>query len=446
MKPAPLLAALALLSPPQDALSGDPVPGSAFVEIETAKGSFFVHEPLRLRIRFGFEKGFLDSNLVPLFAQSLDLPVQLDANGIRRLPGTIPVADRDSGSVVFALNEGRGAATREERTRGGKEFAIFQWESLHLPERAGDLTIPAPRLRFAYATSFREDFALGRVALDRHEASVEGQARTLRILPLPEEGKPTEFAGAVGRFSASAALDRRSFGIGESFRCTLRIEGEGNLELFEAPSLVGLPGFHARGKIEKKDRSHREVVYDLIAVEPVAAFPPIRFAFFDPAPAEGAPPGYRVLQTESIPVEIRAGKAPPVEPEKESGAPAGAVAYAALGIAAAAFFFHRRKRKRAQAAPAGGNAASVFRERIQSPNADLAQVFAAYLAQRLQCPPAAVISGDLDAKLARAGIPADLAARAASLLDRLVAARYGGAKPADPQREAIVLVEEIERL
>src|SRR4029079_18428198 len=86
----------------------------------------------------------------------------------------------------------------------GNTFTVLEIETTWIPTVAGKLTVPAPILRFAFATGFHDDTWTGRVPSDRHDAYVKGKARTLSILPLPEEGRPREFSGAVGRFGVQA--------------------------------------------------------------------------------------------------------------------------------------------------------------------------------------------------------------------------------------------------
>jgi hypothetical protein len=89
-------------------------------------------------------------------------------------------------------------------------------------------------------------------------------------------------------------------------------------------------------------------------------------------------------------------------------------------------------------------AVAVFRTRAGEPGAALEVAFTEYLAARLYCPAAAVISADLEHDLAGSGIPADLAARAASGLQALVAARYGGNALAPTPSELSSLVDSLE--
>jgi hypothetical protein len=55
-----------------------------------------------------------------------------------------------------------------------------------------------------------------------------------------------------------------------------------------------------------------------------------------------------------------------------------------------------------------------------------------------------VIAPDLRSRLEAAGVPGEDAARAATLLDALIAARYGGGAPPDALQRAAEVVERLE--
>ena len=91
-------------------------------------------------------------------------------------------------------------------------------------------------------------------------------------------------------------------------------------------------------------------------------------------------------------------------------------------LALVAFLSIQRMRRQ----PPGPDAVTIFEQRVAQPGADLADALAEYLASRLDCPAPSVIAPDLAARLRSAGAPAELAARTAALMERLVNARYGG--------------------
>lgn len=429
----------------------------AFVEVEAPQNSYFVHQPIRLRLRFGVEAQFLRARMIQLFRQRLDMPVRIEARWFDELAHTIRLPEENEPGerrLSFVLNNGAATATpAPDRVQGSRRFRVAEIARSYLPERAGELVVPAPRMHLAYATRFRRDFLRGPVAEDRRDSTVQGQPLVLRILPLPEAGRPREFAGAVGRFQVTAEAAPHELRVGETLRLVLEIVGDGNLAHFDPPRLDGLQQFHVFGQIESRSGNRRRITYDVTPLSAsVVEVPPIRFAFFDPAPAAG----YRTVTTQPIPLRVRpnARFAPPVRAAR-SGAtrrdiygirpvgPRSRAAHELSGVLlvlvliapwllALGFLTWRRARAAGRVPTRSMRcrmAAARFRSRAGESGADPGRTFAVFLAACLDCPVAAVIAPELPARLVRAGVPGELAERAAALLETLVARRYGG--PAD---------------
>ena len=443
--------------------------GHAFVALTTTRDTYYVQEPIRLRLRFGVEGEFLKTSMVQLFHRRLDVPVQVQAPWFEGLPHSQPEKGVDPESLSFALSDSVAAATVQERTVAGRQFKVLELERSYLPVNPGKLVVSAPILRFAYATRFQEDFVKGRVPKDRRDALVRGKQLTLRVQPLPTHGRPREFTGAVGRFSVSAEARRREVRLGESFKLVLRIEGSGNLEFFAPPQLDHLKGFHVLGKVDDKGRTRRTVTYDMAPLSlAVKKVPPIRFAFFDPT----APPGYRTVETAPLPLTVRPlpkGARPKLLTNDKVGAVAGVndifdikpvagtPASAAplspsptlwwilvlspwlLALVAWSWLRGRARGQDKLGRLQVRDAAAVFRR-----GTDVPAAFTGFLVSLLGCSAAAVIDPDLKARLEAKGLPTELATRATALLDELVAARYGGNVPAGGEDAARALVDAVE--
>jgi hypothetical protein len=385
---------------------------------------------MQLTLRFGYDREFFRTSAVPLFPRRMDVPVHVEA----QLPGAVAPAK----GPTFALNDGvTGAVAAPDVTRESRAFAVLEVKTLHVASQPGDLVVPAPKLRYAYATRFEEDFVSGPVAKDYRDETVTGAPLKLRVLPLPEEGRPRGFDGSVGRFEVRAEVDRTSVDEGEIFRLTLAIEGEG---VAKAPRLE-LGGFHVFGTTEEGGDRGLTVRYDIAAVGGAGEVPSIPFAFFDPEP----PPRYRVARTPPILLEVRRREAAE-EPRPEAAGPAGwplvvAVVMALVAAAALAVWLRRRARPEA---PAPDPRTLRLEEalaalRAQPTGPGRAETFAELLAAYLGHPAAAVVGPDLATRLQDAGIAPALASRAAMALERLVAARYGsGGSSADAEVEALL--------
>jgi hypothetical protein len=59
----------------------------------------------------------------------------------------------------------------------------------------------------------------------------------ITVTPLPIEGQPADFGGAVGRYSLAGSVDKINLSTDESLNLTLNISGTGNLKLIQPPVL-----------------------------------------------------------------------------------------------------------------------------------------------------------------------------------------------------------------
>ena len=434
----------------------------AFVELSSPRTTYFEQEPFRLTLRFGLEREFLSSRVIQPFSRELDLPVQLEAPWLEELAGAVRVTGEEQGASeaersTFVLNgEIAEAEQGPDRERNGRDFVVLELEGRFLARQPGELAIPATILRLAHATRFEPDFFGASVPAARENAVVTGNALVLRIEPLPGEGRPDGFTNAVGRFDVSAEAEPRELEVGAALKVVLRIEGAGNFELLEVPPLV-LAGFHLLGKVEEKSAARRTVTYDLTPLSAdVRELPPIRFVYFDP----GDPPGYRTVETRPIPLRVLArpedARAASETSAVESGSAeererptsplpwiTAVLAVCLVAIVVGSWSLRRRARRADPAAERARDAAAAFRENVARAGTDAGAAFTEYLAARLSCTSAAVISPDLERRLAARGAPTDLARRAARALDELVAARYGGRAHVAGE-ELTALVNELE--
>ncbi|MFI5401979.1 MAG: BatD family protein [Planctomycetota bacterium] len=403
----------------------------AFVEVTAEKDAYYVGEVIRLKLRFGYDRDFFRTNAVPLFAREMEVPVQVQA----QLPGRQTVNKNVHPlGPTFALNDGvMKANSSVEEMRDGRVFTIV--ESLYGYGRSepGEVTIAAPTLRYGYATEFEEDFVSGRVPKDPKQEVVAGAVLTLQVLPLPEEGRPPEFDGAVGHFTVSADVNAKTVDVGKTLRLTFRIKGHGNA----MKERLDLPGFHIYGTYYM-DGGQTTVSNIAPLSADVKEIPGIPFAFFDPGP----PAGYRVVRTDPIPLEVRGGPAPeppaPPPARRDLVPIAAAVVAAAIAAVAIALWVQSRRRVAPPDLRSVRLAEALAALRGARPGPALADALADLLAAYLECPPAAVIGPDLSVRLAGRGLAPGLAARTAATLERLVAARYGGSHAGEEDLAALL--------
>jgi hypothetical protein len=436
---------------PLDGVRDETAKGDAFLEVRAERERYYLGETISIEIHFGIEEHFLTEGMIQLFRRRLDLPVQLQAPWFR---GSTPI-ESSLPTESLALEEGSAGAVRApDRRRDGRLFQVWELRRRITPTIAGELTIAAPLLRFAYATGFREDFVNGRVPVDRHDAFVFGNELLLTILPLPEEGRPISFTGGLGNFTVVAEAEPRELAAGEVLQLTLEVRGEGDLETIEAPFL-DLPYFHPVATSEERTAQSCRFLYLLTAQRAGArSIPPVPVSFFDPAL------GYRTVETERIPItvhpppeEVLCGD-PTTAPLREGSgrglggvALVGALVSTLVGTLILVGWWWGRSRVRV------GNRSDPFRERLLpaahafrgTDREATGDSLVTFLAACLDQPVASVISPDLPDRLEKAGMSRECADRAASLLDVLLAPRFGGPATAGSEDAARALVDEIVR-
>jgi hypothetical protein len=195
---------------------------------------------------------------------------------------------------------------------GGVAFNVAPLRRMALfPTSAGSFTIEPlivncqiPR-RSGRRRSLLEDWGGGslQAALARSEA-VE-----IEVRPLPTQGQPANFGGAVGRFALEATAAPPAVKLGDPVTYKIKITGQGNVETVQPPDLGALKGF---GVYEPKVEDEEAIVggqvsftrifeYILIPEEGGSLnIPAVGFAYFDPDAEE-----YKRLQTPDFAIEVK---------------------------------------------------------------------------------------------------------------------------------------------
>lgn len=115
-------------------------------------------------------------------------------------------------------------------------FVILRKTILY-PQKTGELEIEPLTLSVAVdVPSDRRDIFGGRL-YKTIEKTVAAGRRTINAKPLPDAGKPADFKGAVGKFDFKVIPGNTELAATESTTVKVQVTGNGNLKLFELPSL-----------------------------------------------------------------------------------------------------------------------------------------------------------------------------------------------------------------
>lgn len=179
------------------------------------------------------------------------------------------------------------------------------------PQKTGKLDIEPLTLDIPIDVQGNRRDIFGRRLMERVNRTISAGNRTIDVKPLPLEGKPDGFNGAVGDFSFDVVTNKTILNANESMQLDVKISGKGNLKLFTAPT-IKLPS-----TLEVYEPEHSESVTTTVAgmqgsitdsytVVPQfkGTYPvnPITFSFFDPKTEK-----YRTITSKEFTIEVENG-------------------------------------------------------------------------------------------------------------------------------------------
>ena len=134
-----------------------------------------------------------------------------------------------------------------------------------------------------------DEFFGGRNA-NTERVDVLPEPLVLEIHPLPDEGKPPGFSGAVGEYTFDMKAQPRSLTAGDPITITMRLTGRGNVDAITAPALdLGADFKLYDSRLAKKElndsRTYGWKVFEQVVIpvnDETEAIPPVRFSYFHP--------------------------------------------------------------------------------------------------------------------------------------------------------------------
>lgn len=103
------------------------------------------------------------------------------------------------------------------------------------PQKSGKLEIEPLSLDITIEVPTNRRDIFGSRLMTQVHKTISAGSKTIKVKPLPEEGKPANFTGAVGEFDFAVVTSKTELNASESFRAKLEVKGKGNLKLFEIP-------------------------------------------------------------------------------------------------------------------------------------------------------------------------------------------------------------------
>lgn len=212
---------------------------------------------------------------------------------------------------------------QSELDMNGRRYIHVVYRTVVTPTKAGKLALGDAKLRALFSRQRRSPYdpfgGFGRA----EEMNITAPAVTMEIKPLPSDGRPKDFAGAVGQFKFRGTGAPAKVKIGEPVTMTLVIEGQGNFDRITTPPLAESDGWNTYDSEDTFSAADDLRIMGTktfkLPVSPLATkttMPVFAFTFFDPSAEK-----YVTLKNDATPLLVEGSS---VAPAPIAGQPAQA--------------------------------------------------------------------------------------------------------------------------
>lgn len=182
--------------------------------------------------------------------------------------------------------------TVENGTYKGEPYRyLIMRKTVLYPQKTGELSIEPLVYDIAVQVPTNRRDIFGQVLSNTVNKTVSAGKVKINVKPLPNQGRPDNFSGAVGNFDLLVNTTKKELLISEAFQLNIEIKGKGNFNLFNFPS-INLPAtleVYEPERIEKLKTNFQGIngsLKDQYTVVPSSpgkyAIPKISFTYFDP--------------------------------------------------------------------------------------------------------------------------------------------------------------------
>ena len=179
---------------------------------------------------------------------------------------------------------------KEGKYKGENYRYVVLKKTVLYPQKTGKLSIEPLTLDVSVEVPSKRRDVFGRLMMTTTNRTVTAGKRTIDVKPLPSDGRPDDFSGAVGSFEFNVTSNKNTLKATEAFDLKLEVSGKGNLKLFKLPK-PNLPSAlevyepeHSE-KVSTNLSGMRGSISDTYTVVPNAKgrypIPTVSFSYFD---------------------------------------------------------------------------------------------------------------------------------------------------------------------
>ena len=286
-----------------------------YVEIEGKQDRVYVGEPLELVLKVWVQK-YRDEEIDYSFSEEDTWRSFSEATSWgpfkERLAELRSRGKRPGGELVKRANDD------DDGDGDPKPYFLYEFEATMYPNKPGAIDASDVRIVFDYPVEMemrrqRDPFG-GFFGRGTGSALVVSESRPIvasasvdetEVIPLPLEGRPASFLGAVGRYEIVAKTDLQTVDAGDPITLQIGISGDGPIDSLQAPPLTQLD---ERFRLDGQPLAgfiRDGVKYFTTTIRPidetVTEIPSIEMSYFNPETET-----FETIRTDTIEIEVRA--------------------------------------------------------------------------------------------------------------------------------------------
>jgi hypothetical protein len=247
------------------------------------------------------------------------IPVELRFYFDASYPVRLPDRPMFSGEGFTVMRFSK--AIEKQQEVGGRIYNVVIFQTALTAAKPGTLEISPATMESQIqlpSRSGRDDFFGGFFGNmlspgDIRQTTVSTQPAKLEVKPLPKDGQPENFSGAIGQFSLQASAAPKQAAAGDPISLNVTVSGRGNFDAMGAPVLLESEGWRTYPPGEKFEASQSDPIgfngekrfeYMLVAREDRSKTPVAELSFFDPSLEK-----YVTIRSNPIAVTAKGGAA-----------------------------------------------------------------------------------------------------------------------------------------
>ena len=301
-----------------------------FVEIEGGKETVFVGQPLDLTLKLWI-KPFRDPRSGQTLSEGDMWNMISDSTSwggfTQRMKSMSENRQRPAGQKLL----------RDDGNGGERAYYLYKIDATAYPKRAGKIDASDVQIVVDYPTAigrsrsplgsmFDDDMFAGSSMMSRmmkddffgssfgsrlavtESRPIVGKVSVdaTKVLPVPTEGRPADYRGAVGKYKIVTQATPTTVDAGDPIKLNIGIVGTGPMELVQAPPLFEQSELAGEFKVADESlagfvKDDRKVFSTTIRPkrEGIKEIPAVRFSFFDPETRE-----FQTVSSDPIPITV----------------------------------------------------------------------------------------------------------------------------------------------